>query len=314
MSRIYPVIKRVTNIISGVINFRFDVSAAIRSSWVGNLLAARQNPATRVTWSPIRWTTLQRAASRVTAFISDGLVKLTQRAATVASWSPADLLAARENPATRQTMAPATLVAAKPRSAGNVVQVQYDLNHASHIVTAAQDVGGTGTWNNPTRAQGAPNDPGDHSGDSDIGGQALLLVTGTLRGTMVAQNSRPATLAISAVYLDWYGQVSGLPVVDDLVSRLILGYRINTSPVPGADKAEVTITTGNSNFHSTPRTARIDNGAGAFTDALGTAVTWANIALIQPYFQASIILGLTGARYYADAVRLRVVASETQTI
>jgi hypothetical protein len=107
-----------------------------------------------------------------------------------------------------------------------------------------------------------------------------------------------------------------VPVVDDLISRLVLGYRINTSPLPATDKDVITIATGNSNFHASPgpQTARIDNGAGAFSDTLGTAVTWANVALIQPYFKCSIVLGLTGAHYYADAVRLRVTATETQLL
>ena len=85
-----------------------------------------------------------------------------------------------------------------------LVKVRWDLTHASHIVTAAQDLGGTGTWANPTRAQGAPDDPGNHSGDSDIGGNAALLINGTLRGTLVTQPSR-GSLIFDRVDLDWYG-------------------------------------------------------------------------------------------------------------
>lgn len=256
-----------------------------------------------------------RAAKGGAAVISGGVVnwRASVKPATKVGATGTFLLGSPK-PATRITSTPARLLAGE-RPATEMVRVQYDLAHASHAVTAAQDAGGTGTWANPTRAQGAPNDPGDHSGDSDIGGSGALLITGLLRATMVSQPVR-GNLVITRVDLDWYGQTVGLPAVDDIVSRLILGYRINLNPIPAADKDTITLSVGTTNFHAAqgPQTARIDNGAGAFTDVLGTAVTWANISLIQPYFKASIVLGLTGCHYYADAVRLRVTATETQLL
>lgn len=187
-------------------------------------------------------------------------------------------------------------------------RVSFDLVHKSYVVTAAVDAGATGTWNNPTNIQGA--EQGTQAGSATFSG-GLVLGTGKLRGTaMVTQPSR-GTLVIDEVWLRFHYQTVGLPAVSDLISQLALGYRINTAPVAGTDK-DVVVVTANENFLVAGREVRIDNGAGAFTDTLGTAVTWANISLIQPYYAATTILnGLM--TYYADAIRLRVVAHTVYT-
>lgn len=293
----------------GGLNFRANVRSATKQTVVAVLRAAEQKPATRVTSAPATLrAALQRPATRVTQTIS-GTVKATQRAAARAAMAPAVLVAARQRTAARQTMAPTTLVGARQRAAGNIVQIKIDLNHASHVVTAANRVTNVNNWATPANMQGAPQ--GTRAGSSSFVGQ-LLLSSGTIDGTMVAQANRPSSLAIQSVHLDFYGDTAGLPIVSDLVSSLILGFFINLAPIPGTDTTLDTINVSSAPFLATPRSFRIDNGAGAFTDIAGTPVTWANIALIKPFFKAQIIANATGITYYADAVRLRVVASETQ--
>lgn len=208
--------------------------------------------------------------------------------------------------ATTVRLAPFRLLSVQ-KPAVSAVRASFDLVHKSYVATAAQDAGGTGTWNNPTFIQGQ--EQGTQAGSATFSG-GLVLGTGKLRGTLVTQPTR-GTLIIDEVWLRFHYQTTGLPVVSDLISQLALGYRVNTAPVAGADK-DVVVVTSNDNYLVAGREFRIDNGAGAFTDVLGTAVTWANITLIQPYFSATTILnGLM--TYHADAVRLRVVAHTVYT-
>jgi hypothetical protein len=206
------------------------------------------------------------------------------------------------------SQSPSTLLVSE-KAAGHISQVNITLLHGDYVVTGSNDTGNVQNWTNPTNVQGAPN-----ASFATFAGGAILE-SGVLRGTHVAQTSRPSTLIIDKVFLDFYGKASGLPVVSDLVSNLTLRYRINTSPVAGQEKSLQAISTGTADFSVTPLTFRIDDVAnGVFNDgatpALSTALTWANIALVQSDWSATTILGLVGALYSADAVKLRVEAHE----
>lgn len=203
-------------------------------------------------------------------------------------------------------LAPFRLLSAQ-KPATSAVRASFDLVHKSYVVTAAVDAGATGTWNNPTNIQGT--EQGTQAGSATFSG-GIVLGTGKLRGTAMVTQPTRGTLIIDEVWLRFHYQTIGLPVVSDLISQLALGYRINTT-VPTVDK-DVQVVTSNDNYLVAGREFRIDNGAGAFTDVVGTAVTWENITLLQPYFSATTILnGLM--TYYADAIRLRVVAHTVYT-
>lgn len=300
---------RLQSGVAGALNFRANVRAAARQTVVASLRAALQRPATRVTMSPADLrAALQRPATRVTQVIS-GAVSVSQRAATRVTLAPATLIAARQRPASRQSMGPATLVGARQRSGGNIVHIKFDLTHQSFIATAANRATNTQNWTNPANAQGPPN-----ASAATWGNPLSILSTGTLNGTLFGQSNRPASLAITAVYLQFYSKASGLPIVDDLLSGASLGLFVNTSPVPGPDKVLARHGINYDNF-AAGEEFRIDDGAGKFIDgatpALSTAVTWANIALLVPYFKGDAIVGVNPT-VSADACRLRVVASETQ--
>ncbi len=211
-------------------------------------------------------------------------------------------------PAANVSQSPSTLLVAET-PAGHISRVDIELLHGDYVVTGSNDAGNVQNWTNPTNVQGAPN-----ATFATFAGGALLE-SGVLRGTHVAQTNRPSTLIIDKVFLDFYGKAVGLPVVSDLVSNLTLRYRVNTAPVAGVEKTLQAISTGTTDFSVTPLSFRIDDVAnGVFNDgatpALSTALTWANIALVQSDWSATTILGLVGAVYSADAVKLRVEAHE----
>lgn len=193
------------------------------------------------------------------------------------------------------------------KPAYNVTQIAFNLVHMSHIVTAANRVTSTQNWTNPANAQGAPNGV-----FATWGNPLSILSTGTLNGTMIAQPApaagRPASLVIDEIYLRFYSKATGLPLIDDLLSGSTVGFFINTAPVAGTDTVLLRHGLNYDNV-ATGEEFRIDNGAGAFIDTLGTAVTWANVSLIVPYFKGDAIVGVNPT-ISADACRLRVVAHE----
>lgn len=313
MPKIFPVIvKRTTinNIISGVTNWLAATKPATKVSTVATLIAAKPKVAIRQTFAPMAMTILEKAATRVSTVNSGTLGKPLLKPAARAVQLVSGTVRPNELPAVRQMFAPMILKTAE-RPAGKIVQVEFDLTHLSYVVTAAQDAAGTGTWQNPTNIQGQ--EQGTQAGSSSYAG-GLLLGSAKLRGTaMVAQANRPSTLVIDAVYLRFHYQTTGLPIVSDLISNLVLGYGLNQLPPNDITVATITV---NEDFLVAGREIQIAdsghylNAAGgqAFIPNIGP--TWANIAALQPYFGATTIAnGLM--TYYADAVRLRVVAHET---
>lgn len=210
-------------------------------------------------------------------------------------------LLAFPKPATVVRFAPFTLKT-QARPATSAGRLSFDLDHRSHIITAAVDAGGTGSWSDPNNITAAPQ--GTRAGSAQYSG-GLVLGASKLRGTMVAQANR-GPLIIDAVYLRYHYETSGLPLVSDLISNLALGFRINTAPLPTSDHVLHSVSSNEERLVA-GREIRIDNGAGAFVDALSTPLTWANVGLVQPYFGATTIANGLMA-YYADAIRLRVVA------
>lgn len=264
--------------------------------------------AARVAFSPSRLVMLQRPATRLAVFSVAVLRQSVVVAGTRLTSIYTGTLRLVARPGVRFSFDAPLRVLMAQRPGTNVVQATIVGTHLSHVVTAAQDAGGTGTWQNPTNMQGSPE--GTRAGSSTFAG-GLILGTGKLRGTaLVAQANR--AYQIDSVWLRFHYETSGLAVVSDLISQLALGFRIGTSPLPGPDR-DMAVISANENFLVAGREIRIDDGAGKFLDgvsaAVSTPVTWANIALLQPYFSASTIAnGLMS--YYADGIRLRVEFSD----
>ena len=306
--KVLPVfVKKITTIIqaAGGANFKGIINPAIRLTTQLRGVVP-QKPATKLTLSPITAKVTEKPATKLT------MSPITQSGTKVtAGTKQTNVLTAKapENPATKLTLAPIRATALE-KPASKILQIRFDLTHKSNVVTAAVDAGATGTWNNPTNIQG----PRDAAVATFSGG--LVLGTGKLRGTaMVAQPNRPATLLIDSVSLRYYYKTAGIPAVSDLISSLAVGFRINTSPIAGVDKDVHSVSAGNEDFLVAGNSFRIDDGAGKFIDgaspAVSTAVTWANIALLQPYLNASTIAnGLM--TYTADAIDLTVVAHEVE--
>lgn len=303
--RIFPtIIRRTTVVISTVTNWLASAKAATKVSTVGTFLLGRPKPAAKVT--PLASgisKAAEKPAAKVTTNAVGTVAQQIVKAAAKLSTVNAGTIKASAKSAALVAFGPMTMRV--PEKAASVLLTKLDLSHTSFVVTAAQDAGGTGTWQNPTNMQGATN-----ATVSTFSG-GLVLGTGKLRGTaMVAQPNRPAILVIDQVYLRYHYKTTGLPVVSDLISQLALGFRINTTPLAGPDK-DIAVVTSNDDFLVAGREIRIDDGAGKFIDgataAVSTAVTWANIALIQPYLNAATIANGLMA-YSVDSVRLRVVA------
>lgn len=306
--KISTIIRKITAVV-GAANMLMRVKAGVRLAMRGTLLVPQK---VAVKLGQLGTLTVpQKAAVRIAAFLAGAFTAIVKSGLRLAQIGSLTVL---EIAGVRASMAPALLwILQKP--AIKISQVSFNLVHGSWVVTAAQDAGGTGTWNNPTRMQAAAQ--GTQAGSATFSG-GLILGTGKLRGTMVAQSNRPTSLIIDEVYLEFSGETTGLPVVSDLISNLQLGYRINTTPIPGVDTTLEQLES-NQNFFiggSGGKLFRINRtgaDSGKFTDgataAVSTDVTWANIARVQPYFSATTIA--TGAMdYYADAVRLTVIAHE----
>lgn len=290
-------------IISGIANYLGRVRSATKLTMTARLVMPVRS-ATRILFSPSVLIMIEKSATKITTFssavLNQKIVKSGSRFTSIytGTWKP------DQKSATKVTFAPVILTSPQ-KLATNITQATAVGTHKSYVVTAAVDVGGTGTWNNPTRIQGQ--EQGTQAGSATYSG-GIVLGSARLRGTVMAsQNNRAYT--IDAVYLRWHYQTVGLPIISDLISQFELGYRINTSPIPTVDD-QVYVVSVNEDFLVAGREIRIDNGAGQFIDDLSTPVTWANLALIQPYFHAATIAnGLM--TYYADAIRLRVEFSDT---
>lgn len=302
--KIFPVSvkKFYTTVVSGLVNWLARTKAAAKLTAVGRLLVT-EKPAVRLA-SRVALTTPEKPAVRLSSLVS-GVVKASQKpvarlAAVGRLLVPAKAALKLAGAASRM------LVSGKPAS--NITQVDIDLSHTSFIVTAANRVGNTTNWTNPANAQDAP----DATHATWTNTLAILTLNNAIDGTMVAQSNRPSTLLIKEVWLQFYSSASGLPIVDDLLSGVTLGYFINTAPVAGSD---TTCTRHGINYNALAgEEFRIDDGDGSnFTDTTvppgGTPITWANIALIKPWAKASSVVGIAPSATLA-AIRLRVVAEE----
>jgi hypothetical protein len=158
-------------------------------------------------------------------------------------------------------------------------------------------------------------------------GEGLVLVSGVLTGSHATQSSRPTSLVIDKVFLDFFTRGTGILLA--VGSRLRHQFRINLSPVAG-QIFTLSADLGVHNALSTPLSYRLDlgdgandgtghgNAAGHFKDLTvppgGTPVTWANIALVQSIVDGAILVALGLDNYYIDAVKLRVEAHERQLL
>jgi hypothetical protein len=178
------------------------------------------------------------------------------------------------------------------------VQFQFNLNHENHVQpgTATQDTGGA--WQNVANSEGTPN------GVYATLTEGVALVTGTLRGQFAAQSSRPSTLAITQVLIDFYFQTADFPTVG---TTWTVGFRHG-----GVGGASVTLRgpeSSNVNHLITPLTFDITSEFGGGGEP---ALSWANIAAIQPFYSGSILVNSTLTPVIrVDGTRLRVVAAET---
>lgn len=297
------IVKRVIQAVVGGLNFPAFVRVGIRQSTIANMLAAIQRPALTVIQSPSTLLVTQRPA------LSIGLAPITslaeQRPAFSADAGRAILIAAEQRPALNAAQLAASTLLVSERPAFNWTQVSWDLVHQSFVVTMTNDTGNTQNWTNPANAQEANN--GVFATWANA--LAILQLVNKMHGTTVAQPNRPASLLIDSVHLAVWGAFSGLPIADDLTTALSLGYRIGGITALDVQTHRYTVSGGSPSADE----VRIDDGAGAFTDTLGTAVTWANIALLQFYANATALAGINPS-YSVDALRLRVVAHEVQTV
>jgi hypothetical protein len=275
--RLFPsVIKRITTIISGgLVNFLLSVKPATRLQTLATLLT-RQKPATKLTMAPSSLTVPQRSGTRLTTFSTATLAKASQRLASRLSITSTGTIKLNQRPATKIIAPPFTLLATE-KPATEMVQQFINLEHKSFVVTMTNDTANVRSWTNPANAQGANN-----ATNAVWDGSLAVAQTGKMHGTLVAQPNRP--YVIDSVWMAVWGSWSGLPVVDDLLSGLTIGYRIG-----GLTALDVQ------------------------TIRRGTRVTWANIALLQFYAGGQTLVGVAST-FNVDAIRLRVVAHDTQAL
>lgn len=308
MPRIFPVtIRRTTTVAGGAVNWLARTKPAVALGSIGRLLVSA-NPAVRLSQ---RATLLvaQKPAVRLTATTS-GTAKPSVKPA--AKLTPQATLLMSQRPAIKTTT-PMQMVTTE-KVAPNIVQVTFDLIHGNWVQTgtAFQDTGGN--WNNVANMEGAGQ--GTEAGSASLD-EGIVLTQGTIRGNHAAQPNRPADLVIlngaaagtNGVWLDFYTKGRGITL--GVLSSLVHGFRFNTTPIPGTDTAMGSPSPVHDNL-VTPRSVRIDNaGANNFLDALSTPLTWANVALVQPYCTGTILVDAGLAHFYVDAVKLRVFALAT---
>lgn len=292
--KIFPtVVRRITNVLAGALNF-----------------AGRPEAAARVDRTVMTLVSEPRvAAGRVARVVGDLLVRETAGPSSSASVSgavaPADQ---RPGPTsgTRNTgrMVPehgeGTQGAARPvvgdsrmrqRPPGRIRQVTYDLVHTSHVQpgTARQDAGGS--WTDVDEAEGVADGVAAHLS----GG--IVLVTGTLRGDFPAQPNR-TSLTITQVILRFRVSISGLT----LLENMILGYRVGDL---GLARTLETMTANTGGFVTREHdiTAALD-GPG------GEGLTWATVEDLQPFITANAVVDSL-VDHAVDAVELEVRANAT---
>lgn len=299
MTKIFPtVIRRVTTIISGAANYLGRQHPATRLSWVG-VLVERIRPASRVTIAPARLVMSERPASRISTFSVAILGQVLQRPAARLNGFLSGATTLTQRPSTRATFAP-FVAKTLERPATNMTEAFITGEHKSFVVTFTNDLANTRNWTALANAQGANNGT-----NANWDGSLSLAQLGTMHGTLVAQPNR-GSMVIDAVYLAVWGSWSGLPVIDDLLSGLTTGYRIG-----GITALDVQVLRrGVSSGSDVGTEVRIDNSAGAFTDTLGTAVTWTNIAALEFWAKGQTLIGVS-SQFNIDAMRLRVVFHET---
>jgi hypothetical protein len=203
---------------------------------------------------------------------------------------------------------------ATEKSAGRIIEVTFTLTHQRPVRSGGTSEDAGGQWSDDARIEGNPDVSEAGSAHLD---EALAIASGTLRGLFDAQPSRPASLIIDQVWLEWYTRGNGALAGTSTLKR---GFRINSSPAPGLDSDLPGATVNVHDNFSSAYTQRIDDGSGFFlTGQLGAAglepVTWENIALIQVYFAGTVVAntGAGNSRYFANGARLTVFAHETWT-
>lgn len=284
-------------------NWLGQLRAAIRQSFIGSLLAGKPRLASRFTFAPMKMLVPEKFASRLSLFSSGTLALPPVKPASRLTVPASGTAKLNEKPASKLLFSPMKMLSAE-KPASEMVQVRFDLEHKSFVQVMTNRTGNTRDWTNLANAQGANNGT-----KANWDGSLALLQTGTMLGTTVAQSNRPASLIIDAVYVAVWGDWAGLPIVADITSSLSWYYRLGT--VIGTEVLMAQRRTGSGSDSGTE--FRIDNGAGAFTDTLATAVTWANIATIQLGAQGATLVGVA-AQFNVDAMRLRVVAHETMAL
>lgn len=299
--KIFPVIKKViTTVTGGAVNFHADVTPApaITGTVLNNAGSTLVKPAVAIPNTVGTLVAQENPAVAIQGAVLSGTTPV----------NPAPSLAARATVTMPETPAVAIInnvgqLTPIEIPAVNMVQIAWDLVHNSFVVAMTNDAANVKSWTNPANAQGANNGT-----MANWDGSLAIAQTGKMHGTVAAQ-PRPADLIIDGVWMALWGTWSGLPVVDDLLSGLTAGYRIGD--ITALDVQ--TIRRGTSSGTDTGTEVRIDNGAGAFTDTLSTAVTWANIAALQFWAGGQTLVGVA-SQFNVDAMRLRVLAHVTDVL
>ncbi len=295
--RIFQIIvRRVAAAASGTANFLGRVSSGARVSTV-LVLKMLQRAGTVVSQAPAYLVTLTRSATRITATVIGDIARPLVRAGSVVS---ARIAAGVIKPLVRAAATISTRVVSgtvKPaqRSAGRITRIQWDLVHTGPVTTAVQDPGGN--WTNENNFQGAPD------GAVATLTEGIVLVQGTLRGSLAAQPNRPPTLVISKVELLFYIETVGIVLI---TSTWSLGWRLNGTP-PGAPH----VLEGPSNANVSSLVApRVFDITEAIRPVGGGDILWADIAALQPFMTGTIVVDAGLTRLRADACRVRVTARE----